>query len=769
MPRKPSCFVGSPQAQQVPASDLPLPRRPGLLTGISSGVLAVLVACGGESVPGSVSDTDSDPNTPVVSSAAQPTASDVAGNRLVPSPTLPEEAPVKSICDGERCMNAAVAEGNTPMNNLLTLARSTRLPRGSNSQFPLPRNLMFADVDGDGGSEMLQYTANKLFVSQTDFEQTGMAHLYTARPITRILTGDFNNGGYDAVCPILTDGSLSCYGLSPDSTDLWWWFTQPNMVGANEDSIVADFDGDGRDDVLVYPRGAGQYRMYSVKGSAFFAPMPSFDPGNLSAVAGAGMRLRAGDFNGDGRADIMAINSAGQILYYASAWDGVRNTFWWAFTTVGGIVGSDDSVAAARIDNDSTDDIVLHNRTTGATRFLKMDYSGGRPPSVAGVSVGQISTWTNADLAVVRSGSVRDGMMSYGLDGNQMFLAGPAAPTTGLTYWWAYTQSLPRNDSGWPATQSKPWLLIKCKYKNETLEPHNNQWYRDVFQGGLPEYHREMSYGAIEMAGNTVDDTWYPLSDTAQDSRNISGSDARWQRIQRCLAASGRSRSGYMGVVAVVNAPVDSGNQGDVLLDTWDQAQNISWFAHETLHSFGLRESADDSTRKSASWSAAGDYFDVRDIMSANNILTFMDWRKVLNGPEANSLNKRKLNLVPDSRKQVLIEDPSRWITTTVRVAAINRPEANAPLFVEIRKADGTVFTIEYRVNTRLDAGLPRSTVLVHKQDASGRSVLTTDGATSGWDPERMPGRSYTISGLGTVTVDSFATRGYTAQVQVRY
>jgi len=276
-----------------------------------------------------------------------------------------------------------------------------------------------------------------------------------------------------------------------------------------------------------------------------------------------------------------------------------------------------------------------------------------------------------------------------------------------------------------------------------------------------------MTYGAYDMNGNFVDDTWYQMSDTAQQARDRN--DSRWQKVQTCLAASGRSRNGYVGVIAVVNAAIDSGNQGDVLLDTWDQAQTTSWFAHETLHTFGRPESADDSTRKVADWAGPGVYFDMWDIMSANNIWTFLDWRNLRNGPEANSINKRELNLVPEHRKQILIEDPSRWITTTAQVAAINHPEANAPLFVEIRKANGDIFTVEYRMKDRLDAGIPRTTVLVHKRAADGSSLLMTAGEASGWNPERLPGNSYWVSGLGTVTVDSFATAGYTAQVQVRY
>lgn len=719
------------------------------------------------------------------SNSAAPQSVARVGARLVQPSTYKEEPPAGTVtCDGDRCSSARLAvtangssatttsstQVSTQMSPMLATAtaatataRSARLPRGSNSQLLLPRNIMFADVDGDSGSEILQYASNKLFVKRADYNQTGMAHLYTARPIVSVLTGDFNNSGQDAVCPILDDGSISCYGLSPDGTDLWWWFTQGSFLGSNEDAIVGDFDGDSRDDVLVYPRSGGAYRLYSVKGSAFFNPTPNFAQGNLSGVAVSGMKLRAGDFNGDGRADIMAINSSNQILYYASTWDGTNNTFWWSFTSNGGVVNSNEYVAVGRVDNDAIDDIVLHNKSTGATRLLRMQYNNGNPPAITNVSVGQISTQTNTGIAMIRQSGNRDGAMVYDTGGNMFYLASVASPSSGMTYWWSYNQYMPTNDTGWLPFTSTPWLLVKCMYKGVTTVPHPDQWYHDVFNGDVPEWFREVSYGSYDYSGNRVVDTWYQMNDTVQDDSNLS----RWDKIQRCLTASGQSRSGYSGVVAVVNAAIDSGNQGDVLLDTWDEAQNTSWFAHEMSHSLGLADSSDDSTRTDGA--SAGVYFDSWDIMSANNIYTFTDWRNLLDGPEMNSINKRTLKMVPTQRKQVLVANASTWQTATVNVAAIDRPEANAPLYVEIQEPDGTVYSIEFRIKARLDAGIPQTTVMVHKQAPGGLSVLTTAGAASNWDPQRLAGNSYSIAGLGTVTVNSFASTGYTAQVTVKY
>ena len=58
---------------------------------------------------------------------------------------------------------------------------------------------------------------------------------------------------------------------------------------------------------------------------------------------------------------------------------------------------------------------------------------------------------------------------------------------------------------------------------------------------------------------------------------------------------------------------------------------------------------------------------------------------------------------------------------------------------------------------------------MVHKRTSSGRSELITDGLAANWNAERLPGNTYSITGLDTFIVDSFAATGYTAQVRVTY
>lgn len=645
-------------------------------------------------------------------------------------------------------------------------------PRGANSQLAIPQNLLLADIDADGYSDFLQYTSNKIFVSKTNFQKTGVLHLYTARPIKRVITGDFHGDGYDQTCVIQDDNALVCFGISTNRRELWWWFTQGSFIGDSEASIVGDFDGDGRDDILVYPQGGGAYRMYSIKGDFFFGATPSFAQGNLSGVTGAGMQVRAGDFNADGRDDVMVVNSWRQILYYVSVFDGTNHTFWWAFTTVSYFVGADDHVTVARIDDNGADDIVLHNRVNGATRFHRMEYNGGSPPAITNVSNGQISTISNSLLfwgymhgPLSEPGAYwRDDAMVYDLYWNMFVRSDARWDGSVLTYWWNYTQWAPNNHTGWAAFTAKPWLFLKCKFSDIATTPRTDQFYRDLMFSymGQVGYWRDISYGSWDLSSSRVIDTWYTMSITNADWRNL---PSRWDRAGKCISAYGGSTAGYVNVISLVNGEGDAGNHGGRVLMTPDST-NTTFLSHEVAHTFGWGHSFDDTTRKNSDWSAPGEYFDYWDIMSAMAVYAFANSIAVTAGPEMNAPYKTKQAFIPVHRITRFIPGSTPQ-SRRLNIAAINRPEADGPLMVRIGADDNNYYTVEYRMVSGWDAGIPRAAVLVHRVTNGTSYLITANGG-----PERLVGSvsSYTLGSTTiTVRVHGFATEGYTADVTVEY
>lgn len=738
-------------------------RRAGSLA-LTVSTLAALAACGpaGDAALTPAPSATPDAERPVVAS------------QLPAAPALPDAAPRERPCTEERCESGRLPTSIDALPGQPELqtavARTGKRTRGSNSQLVIPQGIQLADVDADGYSDFIQTAGARLFVTKTDFNKTGVLHLYQERPIKRVLTGDFGGSGYDQTCVILDNNALKCYGISTDRKALWWWFTQGSVISDSEDAIVGDFDADGRDDILVYPRSGGAYRMYSVKGGAFFNATPSFAPGNLNTAV-AGLQLRAGDFNGDGRDDLMVVNSAGQVISYTAVFDGTNHTFWWGFTTNGGMVGSNDQVTVARIDNNATDDVVLRNKSTGATRFHRLSYASGVLPALTGVAQGQLNVQANSQVfwgfmhgALSEAGGYyRDDAMVYDTVNNIFIRSDARYDGTNLTYWWAYTQWAPNLHLGWGAFTSRPFLVLKCKFNDISTTPQTNQFYHDVFQTDLGDYWREISYGTWEVGTSNVLDTWYTMA--ISNAAWSAGTVSRWDRAGYCINAYGGSTAGYVNTITLVNGEGDAGNQGGRVLAT-PSSSNVTFLAHETGHTFNYEHSWDDTTRQAASWSGPGEYFDNYDIMSAMNVFGFTNGHGVTSGPEMNAPYKAKGGFIPAPRQTKLV--PAAAVqSATLSVAAINHPEGNGNLLVRVGNDDTNYYTVELRDKSGYDQAIPQSAVLVHRV-VNGRSYLIT--ASGG--PARLAG-SVASFPLGTrtftLTVNSIATVGYTASVRIDY
>ncbi len=643
--------------------------------------------------------------------------------------------------------------------------------RGSNTQTTLPRNQTLADVDGDGVTDLLQFAENRIFAYRNDYERTGILHHYLKKAISRLITGEFNDNGRPDVCAVQTDGGMRCYEISPDGTELWWWFSQGSIIANDEDAIVADFDGDGRDEVLVYSRTGDDYRMLEVSGGFFFEEKQAFNQGNLSSSLGAGYQVRAGHLDNNGRADLVVVNPWGQVKRYSSVFDGTNDTFWWSFTSAA-FVGPDDQVLLARADDDTIDDLVLHDRTTGATRLYRVEYNGGTPPLISNASVGQIDTTPDTELSFARlhtstseQGSInREDALTYRTLTGQFHKASARySATAGLTWWWAFTNNSPRNHSGWAPREDDSWLMLKCKFSDYPNDHQTDDYYQDLMFGreGVVDYWREITYGSWNLDTTVVDDTWYTMSTNQADwQSNLS----RWDRVGACIDAYGGSTSGFVNVIAMVNGPGDAGNQGGRVLGN-DTFFNATFLAHEMGHTYGWGHSFDDTTRQAATWSQPGEYYDKWDIMSAMNVFQFTNLEGIGAGPDMNSVLKDEQALIPWHRMRTLLPGTSTQ-TTRLDLAAITRPEGNGYLSVRVGADNDDYLVLEYRMTDGYDAGIPRDTVLVRRVLA-GRSILLTGGGT-----ERTVGETSShVLGGSTVTLEvlGFADEGFTAEIELTY
>ena len=171
------------------------------------------------------------------------------------------------------------------------------------------------DFNGDGRDDFLlrrtdgRWGYYPMDGRQVLAEQRGWANLTTDLAWRPVATGDFNGDGRDDALLRRADGRWAYYpmdgkrvvvagrGRSDLPSDPAWRM-----------AAVADFDGDGRDDVLLRHRAEGVWQTHRMRGrQAQLAPeQPTLPANRLWRAVGAG------DFDADGRAEVLLRHADGR-------------------------------------------------------------------------------------------------------------------------------------------------------------------------------------------------------------------------------------------------------------------------------------------------------------------------------------------------------------------------------------------------------------------------------------------------------------------------
>ncbi len=672
--------------------------------------------------------------------------------------------------------------------------------RGSNSQTELPRHLFLGDFDGDGQADYLLYTDGRIFLTHADFEKTGVSHIYFSGSVARIYTGDFYGAGFQQAC-VQTERHLRCYGFDPAAGDFQLWFQQANfnvnteetLIAASEDAIVADYDGDGRDEILLYDNSAGTYRMLEVSGNAFFSKKTDYDPGNLaSSLRKAGVRVRAGDYDGDGRSDIFAVNTDGRLYVFRSTPSSgtIRSNFF--FSTVSGFVDPIKEIMLARVDDDVKDDIVLHRTDNGGIAFYKVAFNGGRPPFL-NIDQGQIKISTNSQLAMNYSHPNRNEPGSPTRDdafvfdnGNHNFYKSEArydASAQILTYWRAFNHT-PPNYFGWPTPQASPIVFVKCRYSDKTTEPHTTEFYQ-ALAGRIIDYFGNNTYGGLDLSYSNIDvDSWANMGITVAEAEAIPDPPVDGQPLSRrgfitnaCSRAVFGSEvpswyvpPGYAAVAMFVNT-----NDGIAAIEHYallgPKYQDVWLGIQETAHALGWGpHSANDLGQA---------YGDAWDVMSGATYgagspgpgprTIYTNPLGVNEGPGMNAFNRGLKSFIPPLR----IASLPPGTRATYDVAALNHPEANGRLVLQLGTTPGQsrydYYSVEYREPSEYDRAIGQATVLVHGVKGGLGTLITKDPATGDYTrgSQRMPGETLTTAEGYMISVISFDPVAHLAKVQV--
>ena len=315
-----------------------------------------------------------------------------------------------------------------------------------------------------------------------------------------------------------------------------------------------------------------------------------------------------------------------------------------------------------------------------------------------------------------------------------------------------------------PPPHNTKWAVILCNTNDDNSEPISAQYYRDLFTesgagtGGLFDYWRDQSYGAVDLTGSIVSG-WYTVPRSAADERARS----RAEKIEDCVSAAGNAVnwSDFYDVIAIYNSQQDMGSVPDTLAGrpVWAVvADNLSppnGIAHEMGHGYTLDHSLDDTKNVCATYAAPGEYCDPFDLMSAMVVDSFHGTRGPTNclddsdkytdpcrwGPGLNAWNRYLLNWMPGPRI-ALWNVTGGWAQQTFTLAALNHPEVPGSQMLRVPIiGDGSQYIVELVMNDGWDRGLPGPSVLIHRiKGGDWHSYLVEEQ----WGPRRLGGTSFT-------------------------
>ena len=218
------------------------------------------------------------------------------------------------------------------------------------------------------GSDSFSYYANDGTVNSANPATVSIT--INATPLTNHVPADFNGDGHSDLLFQTTDGSVPIWEMNGTQIS-WADFTKIGQgnVGAPDSSWhlndVGDFNGDSKVD-LLWRTDTDQLAIWEMNGTQItWADYIKIGQTNIGAPGSDWHIIGTGDFNGDGKSDLLWKTDSGQV----AIWEMNGNQITWAdFTKVGqtnvGAPGSDwHLIGSADFDGDGKADLLW--RTDG--------------------------------------------------------------------------------------------------------------------------------------------------------------------------------------------------------------------------------------------------------------------------------------------------------------------------------------------------------------------------------------------------------------------
>jgi len=312
-----------------------------------------------------------------------------AGSAQITTTMLP--AGVRSLKAYYSGNGTAPAATSAIVPHTVNTASSSGFVEAPNSPFSTPGgpiSITGADLDGNGLADLAVANTNSdaftrmLGNGAASFTSTTFS---MGNQAVSVATGDFNE---DGVADVITANQIANNVTIRRASGATFLAPTAIAVGNRPQSVVvADFNGDGHPDFATANLQDSTVSVMLGNGTGVvFTPAA----GNPFTVGASPRSIAAGDFNGDGRADIVTANSAGtRTVLVAQASGGFTSS-----TLTGS--GLSLSVVIADVDNDGKLDIIggLGNgvsvhRGDGAGGFTP---APGSPFTAAGTSVRAVAT-----------------------------------------------------------------------------------------------------------------------------------------------------------------------------------------------------------------------------------------------------------------------------------------------------------------------------------------------------------------------------------------
>jgi hypothetical protein len=238
---------------------------------------------------------------------------------------------------------------------------------GYNQEVPL-----IGDFNGDGKDDIATFNRiGEVFVAlSTGSSFSGTASRWHAGFVfgNQVpAVGDFNGDGKDDIAAFNRGESGDVFvamsnGSSFGTSELW----KTGFAKHSQIPLVGDFNGDRRDDIIAFPRDAGSVNRSFVAlstGTIFLATIAS-----TAGLPNASDTPAIGDFNGDGRDDVIEFEHRGSV-FVSQVNSGVVQQFV-RWTTVFGF--GIENPGTGDINGDGRTDVIAFTRGSLAVVFAAL-------------------------------------------------------------------------------------------------------------------------------------------------------------------------------------------------------------------------------------------------------------------------------------------------------------------------------------------------------------------------------------------------------------